>query len=173
MIINLIACVNKSLSIGDGNDLLYHIKDDLKRFKHFTEKNVVIMGRTTYESLPKKPLQNRFNIVLTRDKEYKAEGCFVASSIDEALEECITHHSSKEIFVIGGGKVYDEFLAKDLIERIFLTIVDDDKDGNVKLKNVFDEIGVKWKVLEKTEKMTDAESNLQYQYMTLERINKK
>ncbi len=130
----IVACVNKKMALGSKGELLYHIKDDLKNFSSMTSFNgVVVMGRKTYESI-KKPLKNRINIILTSDKDYSIEpndNVYILHSIDDAVELCNTLFEDKELFLIGGGSLYKEFLERGLVDEIRLSIVDDDKNGDV------------------------------------------
>ena len=101
--ISLIVAKAQNDAIGKDNDLLWRIRDDLKRFKKLTSHHVVIHGRKSYESIGK-PLPNRSNIVITRSKSYQAPGAFVCHTFDEAinLAKKLEHHG--EIFVIGGAR---------------------------------------------------------------------
>lgn len=107
MIISLVAAVDKNNGIGYKGFLPWHIPDELKYFKKITLEKPVIMGRKTYLSLPKKPLPNRQNIVLTKDINFKAFGCEIAHSLKEALE---LSKNNKEIMIIGGLEIYKLFL---------------------------------------------------------------
>ena len=129
---SLIVCVDNNNVIGKGNELIYHIKDDLLNFKRMTSDNVVIMGRKTYESLPKRPLPNRVNIIITRDVDYKVdnENVIVAHSVDEVISICDERFSDKECFVIGGGQIYSEFLNLGLINKMCITRVFEYSDGD-------------------------------------------
>jgi dihydrofolate reductase len=130
---SLIVCINNTLSIGDNNDLLYHIKSDLANFKSMTTDNVIICGRKTYESLPKRPLPNRTTIIITRDPNYIAdEGVYVVHNIQEVIDLCSEKFSDKECFVIGGGQIYREFLQQDLVDIMYITRVLDDTEGETK-----------------------------------------
>ncbi len=111
--------------IGKGNDLPWRIPGDLKKFKEVTSGNIVIMGRKTYESIGK-PLPNRINIVITRNKDYKAEGVFIFTSIDEALRKASVFH--KEIFFIGGGSIYKEIL--DRVDTMYISHVKGEYEGD-------------------------------------------
>lgn len=114
--INLIVATGSDGSIGKNGDLIWHIKDDLRRFKTLTMGHPVIMGRKTWESLPKRPLPGRRNIVLTRSQDYQAgEGAETFSSIDRALEEC----KNENPFIIGGEQIYETMLPR--ADRIYLT----------------------------------------------------
>lgn len=123
---NIIACVNLINGLGFNNHLLYHIPTDLKNFKRLTTKNIVIMGRKTFESLPyKRVLPNRINVIITKDKDYKVDNGIVVHSIEEAISFCETPtFKDLECFVIGGGSIYQSFLDKGIVDKIFLTKVD-------------------------------------------------
>lgn len=118
MNISMIAAVGRNLELGKANDLIWHFKEDMKFFKQTTIGNTVIMGRKTFESLPK-PLADRQNIVITNNKNYTAEGADVVFSLDEALEKC----KNENIFIIGGGKIYGEFLPR--ASKLYLTEIND------------------------------------------------
>lgn len=124
---NLIVCVNNKGVIGRNHDLLYHIRNDMQNFKRLTTNHVVIMGSTTFESLPVKPLKNRVNIVITRNvNKYKEiEGVIAVNSLEEAIKKSANY---AEVFVIGGASIYNQFLDKGIINRVILTEVDDDSE---------------------------------------------
>lgn len=131
----LIACVNKKGVIGKDGKLLYTIKNDLANFKRMTVGNVVLMGRKTFESLPGgKPLPDRVNIIITTDQEYgvePADNVFIVNSIFDAVSLCEAFFYDKELFVIGGGDIYHQFLERGLVSEMRLTIVNDEADGDV------------------------------------------
>ena len=119
---NLIAAVDKNWAIGFKNELLAHIPADQRFFRQMTEGKVVVMGRKTLESLPGgKPLKDRTNIVLTKNKDYKCDGCTIVHDIDE-LVRILEQYKSEEIFVIGGEKIYTELL--DLCDTAYITKID-------------------------------------------------
>lgn len=118
--ITLIAAVAKNGAIGNENKLIYWLPDDLKRFKALTTGHTIVMGRRTFESLPKGALPNRRNMVLSRNRQFTAPGIEVFASLQEALASCA---SDEEVFVIGGASVYRE--AMPLADRLCLTLVDD------------------------------------------------
>ena len=104
---NLIAAVDKNWAIGYQNKLLTSIPEDMKFFRQTTTGKVVVMGRKTLESFPgKKPLKNRTNIVLTKNPSYQAEGAIVVHNEDELREE-LKKYDSNELYVIGGGSIYE------------------------------------------------------------------
>ena len=104
----LIAAVDENWGIGVNGDLLARVPADLAQFKEKTMGKVVIMGRRTLESFPgKKPLPGRKNIVITTNKDYKVEGATIVHSIEEALEQA-KEYSRDQIFIIGGGTIYEQ-----------------------------------------------------------------
>lgn len=120
MEVNMIVAAGRNGVIGRKGELIWHLPGDLKHFKTLTTGHVVIMGRKTWESLPKKPLPGRRNIVLTRNMNYKANGAETVSSPEEALEK-----TAGEIpFIIGGEEIYRLFLP--YAKRLYLTEVDAD-----------------------------------------------
>lgn len=107
MQLSIIVAIGDDQSIGKDNDLLWRLPGDLKRFKSITMGHPIIMGRRTFESLPKGALPGRKNIVLSQNRELKLEEAIVCHSVQEAVEEA---SSDKQVFVIGGGTVYETFL---------------------------------------------------------------
>ena len=114
--ITIIVAIAENNAIGYKNELLTHIPGDLKRFKDITMGHCLIMGKRTWDSLPKKPLHGRKNIVLSDQPGDTFEGAFTATSIDEALSLC---EPGREIFIMGGGMVYRQFLP--LADRLLIT----------------------------------------------------
>ncbi len=103
----LIVAAAKNWAIGYQGDLLFKLPDDMAFFKKTTINKVVVMGRKTLLSFPKgKPLKNRINIILTTDKDFSEEGCIVVNSFDELFDE-LKKYNEEDVFVIGGGKVYN------------------------------------------------------------------
>lgn len=124
--ISMIAAVARNLAIGKNNTLLWHLPDDLKRFKELTRGHAVVMGSKTFESLGK-PLPNRTNIVIAKELDYKASGCIVVHTIPDALEEAKKVEPS-EIFIIGGGSIYTQCLP--LADKLYITRVNEDFDAD-------------------------------------------
>jgi dihydrofolate reductase len=118
--ISLIVAKAQNDAIGKDNDLLWRIRDDLKRFKKLTSHHVVIHGRKSYESIGK-PLPNRSNIVITRSKSYQAPGAFVCHTFDEALDLAKKLEHRGEIFVIGGAEIYRQSLP--YVNRMYISEV--------------------------------------------------
>ena len=118
--VSIIVAVAKNGAIGLNNELLYRLPNDLKRFKALTTGHTIIMGRKTFESLPKGALPNRRNIVLSRQEGLHYENAECYRSIEEALMQC---DYTEDVYIIGGGELYKQTLA--LAKRIHLTLVDD------------------------------------------------
>lgn len=105
--ITLVACIEMNNGIGDEDgNLLFNLPKDMKHFKSVTSGKIVVMGRKTWDSLPKKPLDKRKNYVLTRDNSFSANGAKVIHSIDDVLKLSKTH----DVFVIGGGEIYSQLM---------------------------------------------------------------
>lgn len=119
MIISLIVAATENNAIGKDNKLLWSLPNDFKFFKNTTWGMALIMGRKTFESMDK-PLPGRFNIVITRQGDWKAEGAIVTSDLNSALEKA-KETNCKEIFVIGGGEIYKQSI--DIADRIYMTRV--------------------------------------------------
>src|ERR1035437_724350 len=119
--------------IGNDNTLIWKLPADLKRFKEITTGNTIVMGRKTYESIGR-PLPNRRNIIITRDKNYKAEGCEVVNSIEESLLTC-----DDNVFIIGGGEIYKQSIG--ISDKIYLTLIHETFEGDT----IFSELGDEWK----------------------------
>lgn len=120
MIITIVAAIASDLCIGRGGDLPWRLKDDLRRFRETTSGAPVIMGRRTWDSLPRRPLPNRTNIVLSRRSE-PLDGMIIASSLAEALAAARAT-GAPEAFIIGGGEIYAQALP--LADRMLLTRVE-------------------------------------------------
>jgi dihydrofolate reductase len=117
--ISIICALAENRAIGKDNRLLWHIPEDLKRFQKLTRGHVVIMGRKTFESIGR-ALPERVNIVISRDPDFKPENCLVASSFEDALEKA-RQIEKDEVFIIGGGQVYNQAIGQ--ADKLYLTIV--------------------------------------------------
>ena len=115
--IKAIVAVDENWGIGYNGDLLEHVPEDLKRFKELTTNNIVVMGRKTWDSLPKKPLPNRLNIVVTSKQIEDMENVKFLS-LEEAIRYII-NYKPKDVYIIGGESIYKEFLP--LCKEIHLT----------------------------------------------------
>ncbi len=125
------AMSRKGHVIGRDNGLLWHIPDDMRRFKDLTAHHPVVMGRKTFESILAilgKPLPGRPNIVISRNKDAKYEGAVVVSSLAEALTLARTHNTG-EIHIGGGAEIYKQVLP--MVDSLYVTFVDDEQEGDV------------------------------------------
>lgn len=131
----IIAAVDKNWGIGKDNDLLYHIKEDMKFFRSKTKDNIIIIGRKTLESFPDaKPLKNRINLVLTTNKNYKADkDAIILTSIGEIFEY-IKNYPEKDVYVCGGANIYNELLP--YCETALITKINDEKDAQKYMPNL-------------------------------------
>ena len=130
MNISIIVAIANNYAIGKNNELIYHLSNDMKKFKFLTQGNTVIMGRKTFESLPKGALPYRRNIVLTKHPETLANvpNIDIFTSLEEALKDCKDRFDKKlnysdEVFIIGGSSVYDEAIS--IADKMFITKVHD------------------------------------------------
>ena len=123
--ISIIVAIAENRAIGRDNRLLWHISEDLKRFKKLTTGHTLIMGRNTFLSLPNGALPNRRHIVITDQEGERFEGCEMAVSLDEAIQLA---GDQEECFVIGGGMVYKQFLP--LAGKLYLTRVHESFDAD-------------------------------------------
>ena len=158
MIISLIAAIGKNNVIGVDNKLPWKLSADLKRFRQITSGKPVIMGRKTFESIGK-PLPNRINIILTRDENYKAQGCVVVHSAEEALDAA---KDNEEIMIIGGEQIFKEFLP--VSNKMYITFIDKEFEGD----SYFPEYNKnEWKG---TFREDHNEGGLKYSFVDFERI---
>lgn len=129
-IVAAVVAIGKNRELGKEGKLLWHIPDDLKRFKALTLGHPIIMGRKTFESIVGylgKPLPGRTNIVVTRDPSWRYEGVLIAASIEEALEKAKAL-DAEEVHIGGGQQIYEQALP--FIDKLYLTLVEDDKDAD-------------------------------------------
>ncbi len=121
--LSLIAIIGKNREIGKNNKLIFHLPEDLARFRIITKGHPVIMGRKTYESILH-PLPERTNIVISSNSSFKADGVITVMSLEQALDRAKYETGSDEIFVIGGASVYSQAISQ--AQRLYLTVVDAD-----------------------------------------------
>jgi dihydrofolate reductase len=155
----LILAIADNGVIGRNGAIPWRISDDLKRFKQLTTGKPVVMGRKTWDSLPKKPLPERTNIVVTRQPGWKGEGAIAASSLDDALARAA---QAAEVMVIGGAEIYRVALAK--AQRIELTEVHRPFEGDALFSFERDA----WREVAREEHVT--QDGLSFSYVTLTRI---
>jgi dihydrofolate reductase len=159
--IAIIVAIAQNFAIGKNNELLFHLPNDLKRFKKITSGHAVMMGKKTLFSLPNGPLPNRRNIVITDVPGESFEGCETVYSIDEAVEAV---RNEELAFVIGGGMIYRQFYP--IAGKLFLTMAHRDFEADV----FFPEINFnEWTELSR-ETLLDEKNNFNYSNIDLERI---
>jgi dihydrofolate reductase len=145
--ISIIAAIDEQYAIGKDNKMLWHLPEDLKRFKRITEGNTVIMGKNTYYSLPNRPLPGRVNIVLTKQSGAQIDNCLMAFSLDEVLSKC---NDKKENFVICGASVYRQFFP--LAQKLYITKVHSIFEADTFFPVIDPE---KWAIVDSEEHQTD------------------
>jgi dihydrofolate reductase len=159
--ISIIVAVSEDWGIGKDNELLWHISEDLKRFKRLTSGNTVIMGKKTWESLPRRPLPDRKNIVLTDNPLETIENSVTAYSLDDALSKC---RPDEEIFIIGGGRIYRQFLP--IADRLYITHVHKKAPADI----YFPEIDLNvWEITQEAEFKTGESNSIHYTNTIYER----
>ena len=162
-LITVIVAASENNIIGNDNKLIWHLSDDLKRFKNLTKGHHVIMGRKTFESMPR-ALPNRTNVIITRKANYIAKDAIVTNSLESALSIA---SDDPQPFIIGGGEIYK--IALDYSDRIELTRVHDNFEGDT----VFPEIDKeKWIESNRIEKKKDESHNYDFTFITYNKIKR-
>lgn len=160
---NLIVAVDKNWAIGKNNKLLVSIPADMKFFRETTKGNIVVMGRKTLESFPQgQPLQNRVNIVISRNKDYKVKGAVVVHSIEEAIEEAKKYEG--DVYVIGGESIYRVMLP--YCQTALVTKIDHAYTADTYFPNLDED--PEWELTGETEEQTYFD--LEYVFRRYERI---
>ena len=152
MKITLVAAIASNNVIGKENSLPWNIPEDLKRFKQMTSGHTILMGRKTFDSIGR-PLPNRQNIVMTKDKNFEREGIKVINDFDEALE--LIKESNEDVFVIGGSKIYELF--EPVANSLAITRILKDFEGDAFFPDINWDL---WQI-EKEEKFFDEKSNIE------------
>ncbi len=152
----IIAAIANNNALGKDNQLIWHLSADLKRFKKLTTGHHIIMGRNTFESIGK-PLPNRTTIIITRNKNYKQEGCLIAHSLDQAIEMVKNDNSP---FIIGGAQIYKE--AIEIVDNLDITFVHHDFEADV----FFPKIDMKiWKEIARETFKADDKNKFDYSFV--------
>ncbi len=164
--ISIIVAVSENNVIGKDNTLIWHLPADMKFFKEKTNGHCIITGRKNYESIPEKfrPLPNRTNIVITRQKEYAAPGAIVVNSIEEAIEKA-KETGDAEIFIIGGGEIFKQSLK--YTDRVYLTKIHHSFEGDA----FFPDLNpAEWKETQRIKGIVDEKNKFAHDYITLDKI---
>ena len=160
MIISFIVAMGKNRVIGRNGKLPWSMPADLEYFREKTKNKPMIMGRKTYESIGR-PLPNRKNIIITRDKSYSPKGCIVVNSMEDALNAA---GNAEEVMVIGGSEIFKLFMPK--ANRIYLTIISHNFEGDTFFSE-YDKS--EWKETKREEHKKDKENPYDYIFLVLER----
>lgn len=170
MSINIIAAIGLDGELGAENKLLCHLPNDLRRFKELTLNSFCVMGRNTFESLPA-TLPKRHNIILTRNKKYKAPiGTYVYHNLHEVIEKYHNHNNDEnDLWIIGGSEIY--YQALEFADKIYLTVIESRfSEADV----YFPRISLEdWKPVENIANKKDDRHPYNYSYITYERHNKR
>lgn len=156
--ISIIVALSENNVVGVRNQLPWKLSADLKRLKALTMGHHIIMGRKTYESIGK-PLPGRTNVIISRNKDYQAEGCVLANSLQHALEIAL---DDEEVFVFGGGEIFNE--AMDKADKIYMTRVHKHIDGDTYFPVVKP---FEWRIIDLEEFKADEKNEYDYSFMTL------
>ncbi|MBI4945575.1 MAG: dihydrofolate reductase [Bacteroidetes bacterium] len=178
MIISLIVAVSENNVIGKNNDLPWHLPTDMKYFRDVTMGHCVIMGRKNYDSIPLKyrPLDGRTNIVVTKQKDFKAEGCIVVNSIEEALKTAASSLKGEDnrnsslqgggqVFIIGGADIYRQTF--DIADKIYYTKIHHSFDGDAFFPKLEES---KWKLTSRKNMTTDEKNKYAFSYLVYEKL---
>ncbi len=160
--ISIIVAISRDNAIGKNGDLLYHISEDLRRFKSITMGHPIIMGRKTFESFPNGALPGRRNIVISRQKEYNHAGIEVVDSLDSALKLVA---DTDEAMVIGGGEIYRQALQH--ASRLYITEIDARHPDADTFFPIIDT--TEWHITETSPICTDPRSGVNFRFVTYTR----
>ena len=162
-LITIIVAASENNVIGNNNKLIWHLSDDLKRFKNLTKGHYVIMGRKTFESMPR-ALPNRTNVIITRKKNYIAENAIVTNSLESALKIA---SDDAQPFIIGGGEIYN--IALNISDRIELTRIHHNFEGDTTFPEINKE---EWIESNRVEKKKDETHSYDFTFITYNKIKK-
>lgn len=164
---SLIAAMDRKRTIGSEGEMPWHLPADLAYFRRRTWGKPIVMGRKTYESIGR-PLPGRDNIILTRDRDFKAEGCLVVHSVDELLrlQEKDLASNADEVMVIGGGEIYR--LLMPMADKMYITRIDAEFEGDTFFPE-WDEHD--WELIEQFKGSTDDKNVYPHQFLIYKRKN--
>lgn len=167
MKVSLIVAVSQNGVIGKDNDLIWNLPKDMKFFKETTLDHHVIMGRKNFESIPHKfrPLPNRTNVIVTKQADYFAKDCIIVNSIEDGLN-IARENGDREPFIIGGGQIYKLALERDLVDKIYLTKVHCNFEGDT----FFPVLESKWKETRRIDYTADKNHAYNYSFLTFKKI---
>lgn len=158
-----VVAVSQNHAIGKDNKLIWHLPADLKHYKEITMGHHMIMGRKTYESIGR-PLPGRTTVIITRDKDYKAEGCVIVNSLEEGLEVARSANDA-EACIVGGGEIFRQ--AMHLTDKIYLTVINEHFDGDT----FYPELDPKqWNLVKREDFHPDEKNKYYYSFCEYERV---
>ncbi len=162
-----IVAVAENGVIGRKGDLPWHLPDDMKFFASTTKGHHIITGRVNYESIPLRfrPLKDRTNLVITRNKNYDPQGAILVNALQEAID-LARKNGDDEVFIIGGGEIFKQAIEQDLMDRLYLTRIHADVEGDV----FFPELDpAEWRTIEERHHPADERHAHSFTFLTLER----
>jgi dihydrofolate reductase len=163
MNLSIIVALSENNVVGANNQLPWHLSADLKRLKALTMGHHLIMGRKTYESIGR-PLPGRKNVIITRNKNYKAEGCIVVTSLKEGLEVA---KKDSEAFIFGGGEVFKEALPR--VTKIYMTRIHQSFNGDTYFPHLDRR---EWHEVSREDHQPDEVNKYSYSFITYEKIRR-
>jgi len=162
MDISIIVAITENNIIGKANGMPWHLPADLKFFREKTTGHYIVMGRKTFESIGGgRPLPNRVSIIITKQKNYKAEGCIIAHSLEEAIEIA---KDQDELFIIGGKQIYDQALA--FANKMYITRIHTSIDGDTSFPQYDDS---NWEMKSYTEREADEKNAYSLSFLVFEK----
>ena len=162
--VTIIAAIANNNALGKDNDLIWHLPADLKRFKKVTSGHHILMGRNTFESIGK-PLPNRTTVIITRNKNYKVEGCIVVDSIEKAIA---ISKSDAQIFIIGGAQIYKQAMESNLVDQLDITQVHHSFEADVYFPEIDTE---KWQETSREDFSSDEKNAFNYSFVSYRKMN--
>jgi dihydrofolate reductase len=160
--ITIIAAIAKNNALGKDNDLIWHLPEDLKRFKKTTTGHSILMGRNTFESIGR-PLPNRTSIIITRNENYFKDGCLIANSLEAAIELV---KEEAQIFIIGGAQVYTYAMENNIADVLDITLVHHEFEADV----FFPEIDLKiWEEVSREDFKADEKNKYNYSFLKFQK----
>jgi len=157
--ISIVVATDKQGGIGKDNALLWHLPNDLKRFKAITSGHPIIMGRKTFDSIGR-PLPNRTNIIITQNKDLQIDGCVIVHTLEDAIKAC----EGKDAYIIGGGSIYEQ--AMSIADKIYLTLVDVSLEADTHFPEIDEN---EWNVISSEQHSKDEKHQFDYQFIDLVR----
>lgn len=161
--VTIIAAIAKNNALGKDNDLIWHLPADLKRFKKITSGHYILMGRNTFESIGR-PLPNRTTVIITRNEDYVKNGCFIANSLEEALNIA---EADEEIYIIGGAQIYKYALENNLADALEITFVHQDFEADAFFPEIDRSV---WNAVEREDFNADEKNKIDYSFIRFEKI---